>query len=165
MLPRSVNFILGLLVVSRISTRKPRGGLMYNPPFSSGGGSFRLSATPISTRHAFLPRPSVAVAYQKCCQEPLAPKAEFYVGSRSGFWSKSLKMTRNSPINASNSYSGPPESIPMVSDHFHVRQIFGCFEPGSLGNYFQASDLKNAQLHLPWPWGDMAPSRRKPSDL
>ena len=51
------------------------------------------------------------------------------------FWSKSSKMTRNSPTNASKGYSGPPETIPMVSDHSHFRQIFGRFEPGSLSTF------------------------------
>ena len=32
---------------------------------------------------------------------------------------KSSKIGRNGPTNMSKGYSDPPESIPMVSDHFH----------------------------------------------
>ena len=50
---------------------------------------------------------------------------------RGGFGSKSVKMARNEPTNASKGYSGPPESIPMVSDHFHFSQVFGLI--GAIG--------------------------------
>ena len=58
-------------------------------------------------------------------------------------------MARNSPTNASKGYSGPPESIPMVSDHFHFRRIFGRLEPSSLSTFFPNSDFKNRQSPLP----------------
>ena len=43
------------------------------------------------------------------------------------FWSKSLKIARNSATNVSKGYSGPPESIPMVSPTFHFSRILGRF--------------------------------------
>ena len=65
------------------------------------------------------------------------------------FWSKSWKMARNSPTNTSKGYSRPPESIPMVSDHFHFSRIFGRFEPGSLSTFFQNPTPKNRKSPLP----------------
>ena len=62
------------------------------------------------------------------------------------FWSKSLNMARNSPTNASKGYSGPPESIPMVSRTFDSSLIFGRFELGSLSTFFQKWGLKNLKI-------------------
>ena len=68
---------------------------------------------------------------------------------RGGFWSKSSKMARNEPTNASKGYSGPPESIPMVSRTFDFRRIFGRFEPGSLSTFFHNPTSKNRKSPLP----------------
>ena len=65
------------------------------------------------------------------------------------FWSKSLNMARNSPTNASRCYSGPPESIPMVSNHFDYCRIFCRFEPGSVSTVFQNRTSKNRKSSLP----------------
>ena len=40
----------------------------------------------------------------------------------------------------------------MVSDHFHFRRIFGCFEPGSLSTFFQRSGLNNLEIWDPTPF-------------
>ena len=68
---------------------------------------------------------------------------------RGVFWSKSSKMARNSPTNTSKGYSGPPESIPMISRTFDFRRIFGRFEPGFLSTFFQNRTSKNRKSPLP----------------
>ena len=61
-------------------------------------------------------------------------------------------MARNTPT---NTYSGPPESIPKVSRTFDFRRSFGRFEPGSLSTFFQNPTSKNRKSPLPRgsPWG------------
>ena len=76
--------------------------------------------------HQWRPKGAQALAHQKPPhkQGAIGPKGvegEVPASVPPGvFWSKSSKITRSEPTNASKGYSGPPESIPMVSRTFDV---------------------------------------------